>query len=42
MLSEKNKKLYLIDGHKFHFNKYLNNNIQRWACTKRMCKHFLN
>jgi hypothetical protein len=40
MFSEKNKKLYLIYDHKFHFNKYLNNNIQRWACIKRMCKSF--
>jgi len=40
MFSEKNKKLYLIDGYKFHFNKYLNYNIQRWPCTKRMCKSF--
>jgi len=40
MYSEKNKKLYIIDGYKFHFNKFLNNNIQRWACTKRMCKSY--
>lgn len=38
MHSEKNKKLYIIDGYKFHFNKLLVNNIQRWSCTKRMCK----
>lgn len=38
MYSEKNKKLYIINGYKFHFNKLLSNNIQRWACTKRMCK----
>lgn len=40
MLSEKNKKLYIINGYKFHFQKFLNNNIQRWACTKRLCKSF--
>uniref|UniRef100_A0A2S2NXU0 MULE transposase domain-containing protein n=1 Tax=Schizaphis graminum TaxID=13262 RepID=A0A2S2NXU0_SCHGA len=40
MYSEKNKKLYIINGYKFHFNKFLNNNIQRWACTKRMCKAY--
>lgn len=39
MLSEK-KKLNIINGYKFHFQKFLNNNIQRWACTKRLCKSF--
>lgn len=40
MCSEKNKKLYVINGYTFHFIKYLNNNNQRWACTKRMCKSY--
>lgn len=41
MYSEKNKKLYIINGYKFHLNKVLNNSIQRWACTKRMCKSYV-
>lgn len=31
---------YVINGYTFNFNKFLYNNIQRWACTKRMCKSY--
>lgn len=37
--NEKYKKLYIIDSYKYNFNTFLNNNIQRWTCTKRIiCK----
>jgi len=40
MCSEKHKNLYIIDGYKFRFNKFLNNNIRRRAHTKRACKSY--
>lgn len=27
------KKLYITESYKYDFNKFVNNNIQRWACT---------
>lgn len=38
MVSEKNKLLYCINGYKFSFQKCLNDNVQRWSCSKRLCK----
>jgi len=38
MTSEKNKLLYCVNGYKFAFQKFLNNNVQRWSCSKRLCK----
>lgn len=40
MLSERNKKIFLIDGYKFFFHKHLSNNRQRWTCCKNNCKSF--
>lgn len=38
MTSEKNKLLYCINRYKFAFQKCLNDNVQRWSCSKRLCK----
>jgi len=40
MLSEKGKKVYVIDGFKFSFHKLLKNDIERWRCIQRSCKSF--
>jgi hypothetical protein len=37
MLSEKNKTLFVIEDFKFYFQKLLRNDIERWACCKRLC-----
>lgn len=40
MFSEKGKRINVIDGFKFSFQKYLKNDIERWRCVKRTCKSF--
>jgi len=41
MISEKNKKMLIVDGFKFGFQKYLANHVERWTCVQRGCKAFL-
>lgn len=41
IISEKNKKLYLIDSFKFYFQKCLCSDIETWACSKRSCKSYI-
>jgi hypothetical protein len=41
MFSEKNKKLFVINGFNYGFQKQLSGNMERWICTKRKCKSFL-
>lgn len=38
MFSDENKQLYIINGYKFSFQTFLNDNVQRWLCSKRLCK----
>jgi len=35
MYSEKNKKLILLKGYKFGFQKKLANDTDRWTCVKK-------
>lgn len=39
-ISEKNKKIVIIEGFKFRFQKLLRNDIQRWCCCIKSCKCF--
>ncbi|KAE9544414.1 hypothetical protein AGLY_001593 [Aphis glycines] len=41
MTSERNKTLFIVDGHKFRFHKTLKNDIQRWTCYLNYCKCYL-
>ncbi|VVC42423.1 Endonuclease/exonuclease/phosphatase [Cinara cedri] len=41
MYSEKNKKLILLEGYKFGFQKKLADDIDCWICVKRTCKSYL-
>lgn len=41
MLSEKGKRLILIDGYTFSYHKNLAAGCTRWKCVKRPCKAFL-
>ena len=41
MKSERNKTLKIVDGFKFRFHKFLNNDTQRWCCTVKTSKYFL-
>jgi len=41
MYSEKNKKLIVLDGYKFGFQKKLADDIDRWTCVQRTCKSYL-
>lgn len=41
MFSEKNKKLLIIQKHKFGFQKKLVDDVERWICTTRPCKSFV-
>jgi len=41
MFSKKNKKLFIINGFKYGFQKQLSGNMERWTCTKRKCKSFI-
>lgn len=41
MYSKKNKKLIVLKGYKFGFQKKLADDIGRWICTKRTCKSYL-
>lgn len=33
--------LLVIDGYKFCFHKLLKSELQRWRCTKTICKSFI-
>jgi len=39
-ISEKNKKIVIIEGFKFRFQKLLRNDVQRWCCCLKSCKCF--
>lgn len=41
MYGEKNKKLVIVQGFKFGFQKMLANDVERWICTQRSCKCYL-
>ena len=41
LLSEKGKVLLVVEGFKFSAQKFLNNNVQRWACTKKTCRAYI-
>jgi hypothetical protein len=41
MYSEKNKKLVMLDGFKFGYQKQLADDIERWICVKIKCKSYL-
>lgn len=41
VLGEKGKKIILLNGFKFHFQKNLANGIQRWSCNEKKCACFL-
>lgn len=41
MFCEKNKKLIIVDGCKFGFQKNLWDEVERWICAKRAYKCFL-
>jgi len=38
MLSEKNRKIIILNGFKFSFHKNLVGENQRWKCTQHGCK----
>lgn len=41
MLSEKNRKLFVIDGFKYYFQNILCNDNEKWICCKRSCKCYI-
>ena len=41
LLSEKGKVRLVVEGFKFSAQKILNNNVQRWACTKKICRAYI-
>ena len=34
--------LRIVDGYKFRLHKHLSDGLERWVCTDKKCKDFMN